>query len=137
MTPQRKVFVAAVCSFIAGGLLVGVAGSVGFARYIKNEQASSYYAHAAQAQFEVRTLSRLRAGNLEKVVSDLELMLNGDTIQFAAYENVVAPAQRDPFVYRTLAEVRDYRSKFPAHFAYPLQEAEFEKALALGKKAGG
>jgi hypothetical protein len=137
MTPQRKVVVAAISSFIAGCLVVGAAAYVGFSRYIKNEFVSSYYAHAVEAQFAVRTLSRLRSGNIDKVTRDFELMLDSNTIQLAEYEKVVAPAQREPFIYRTLAEVRDYRAKFPAHFEYPLQKAEYEKALALGKKAGG
>lgn len=136
MTPQRKVIVAAISSFIAGGLVVGTAACIGFSRYVESELISSYYAHAAEAQFAVRALSRLRSGNIDKVTSDLDLVLNNDTIQLAEYENAVAPAQREPYVYRSLAEVRDYRAKFPAHFEYPLQEAEFEKALALGKKAG-
>jgi hypothetical protein len=41
----------------------------------------------------------------------LDLMLNSNTIQLAGYEKVVAAAQREPFVYRALAEVRDYRAK--------------------------
>ena len=137
MTPQRKVVAAAVGSFIAGGLLVGTAAHVSFSRYIKNQFVASYYGYAVEAQFQVRTLARLRSGNIDKVIQDLDTLLDSNTIQLAEYENVVPPAQRDQFVYRTLAEVGDYRAKFPAHLEYPLQKMELEKALALGKKAGG
>jgi hypothetical protein len=74
---------------------------------------------------------------LQSVISDLELMLDGHTMQLAQYETAVVPPLRVPFVYRTLAEVRVYRSQFPAHFEYPLQQATYERALELGKKAGG
>ena len=137
MTLQRKVVVAAISSFIVGGLVVGTLAYVGFSRYVEYGTASGYYASAVEAQFAVRTLSRLRSGNIDKVMSDFDLLLDSNTIHLAEYENVVPPARRQLFVYQTLAEVRDYRAKFPTHFEYPLQEAEFEKALALGKKAGG
>jgi hypothetical protein len=137
MTPQRKVVVAAVGSFIVGGLVIGTLAHVSLSRYIKNEFLSSYHVYAVKAQFQVRTLARLRSGDIDKVIRDLDMMLDSNTIQLAEYENVVPPAQREQFVYRTLAEVRDYRAKYPAHFEYPLQKMEFEKALALGKKAGG
>jgi hypothetical protein len=137
MTPQLKLLATAVSSFLAGALIVGALAFVGFNRYLKNEFASSFYGHAVQAQWDVHALSRLRAGDTQKVLNDLELHLNSHTIQLAAYETVVPPTQRDPYVYRTLAEVRAYRAQFPAHFEYPLQQAEFQKALDLGKKAGG
>jgi hypothetical protein len=137
MTTQRKVVVSAISSFIAGGLVVGVAAYLAFNRYIENTTVASYYAHAVEAQFAVRTLPKLRSGNVDKVISEFDLMLNSNTIQLAEYESAVAPVRRDPFVYRALAEVREYRAHFPAHFDYPLQEAEYEKALALGTKAGG
>jgi len=137
MTPQPKVIIAAISSFITGGLLVGTAAYVGFRQYVEKEVISRYYVNAAEAQFDVRTLLRLRSGNLDKVISDFDLILNSNTIQLAEYENVVAPAQREAYIYQTLAEVRDYRAKFPVHFDYPLEQAEFEKALALGKKSGG
>jgi hypothetical protein len=136
MTPQRKLLATAVSSFLAGALIVCAVAFVGFNRYLKNEFASSFYGHAVQAQYEVRVLSRLRSGDTEKVVNDLELQLNSHTMQLAEYETVVPPTQRDPYVYRTLSEVRAYRTEFPAHFEYPLQQAEFQKALDLGKKAG-
>jgi hypothetical protein len=137
MTLQRKVVIAASSAFIAGGLVVGTFAYLGFSRYMENGTASGYYASAVEAQFAVRTLSRLRSGNIDKVMSDFNLLLDSNTIHLAEYENVVPPARRQPFVYEALAEVRDYRAKFPAHFEYPLEEAEFEKALALGKNAGG
>ena len=137
MTPRLKLLATAVSSFMAGALIVGAVAFVGFNRYLKNEFVSSFYGHAVQAQYDVRALSRLRAGDTEKVLNDLELRLNSDTMQLAEYETVVPPAQRDPYVYRTLAEVRAYRGEFPAHFDYPLQQAEFQKALDLGKKTGG
>ncbi len=137
MTPQRKVVVAAVGSFIVGGLVVGIAAHISFSRYIKDQFVASYYGHAVEAQFQVRTLARLRSGDIDKVIRDLDMLLDSNTIQLAEYENIVPREQRDRFVYRTLAEVGDYRAKFPAHFEYPLQKMEFEKALALGKKAAG
>jgi hypothetical protein len=137
MTPQCKIVVAAASSFIAGALVAGVVSYVGFSRYVRNELVPSFYATAVHAQFEVRTLSTLHAGQLDKVVHDLDLLLDSHTMQLAEYETVVGPPQRDPFVYRTLAEVRDYRAQFPTHFEYPLQQERYQKALDLGKKAGG
>ena len=137
MTLQRKVIIAAVSSFIAGALLVGAVAYVGFSRFIQHESVSGYHASAVEAQFAVRTLSNLRSGDTDKVISDLDLILNSNTLQLAEYESAVPAAQRQPYVYRTLAEVRGYRARFPAHFEYPLETAEFEKALELGKKGGG
>ena len=137
MTPQLKLLATAVCSFLAGAVIVGAVAFVGFNRHLKNEFVSSFYAHAVEAQYDVRALSRLRTGDTQKVLNDLELQLNSHTMQLAEYETVVSPTQRDPYIYRTLAEVRVYRAEFPAHFEYPLQQAEFQKALDLGKKAGG
>ncbi len=136
MTPQRKLLATALGSFLAGALIVGIAANVVFSSYIKDQFVSSYYGDAAQAQFAVRTLSRLRAGDNIKPVHDLEVVLDGNTMQLAEYETVVPPTRRDPFVYRTLAEVRAYRAQFPALFEYPRQQAEYQKALDLGKKAG-
>jgi hypothetical protein len=136
MTLQRKLLATAVGSFLAGALIVGVAGNVIFSSYVKNQFISSYYGHAVQAQFAVRTLSRLRVGDITKPVHDLEVLLDGHTMQLAEYETVVAPTERDPFVYRTVAEIRAYRVQFPAQFEYPLQQAEYQKALDLGKKGG-
>jgi hypothetical protein len=137
MTPQRKIVVAVVGSFIAGGFVIGTAADISFNRYIKDQFASSYNGYAVEAQFQVRTLARLRSGDIDRVIRDLDMVLDSKTIQLAEYESVVPPTQREQFVYRTLAEVGDYRARFPAHFEYPLQRTEFEKALALGKKAGG
>lgn len=136
MRLRLKLVATAVGSFLAGALVVGATGYAGFNRYLKNEFISGYYVRAAQAQFEVRTLSRLRAADTGKPVHDLEVLLDGNTMQLAEYETVVSPTQRDPFVYRTLAEVRAYRAQFPAHFEYPLQQVEYQKALDLGKRAG-
>ena len=137
MTLQRKVIIAAVSSFIAGGLLTGAMASVGFNRYLQYESVASYYVNAVEAQFAVRTLLRLRSGDIDKVISDFDLKLNGNTLYLAEYESAVPAAKRQQYIYRTLAEVRDYREKFPVRFEYPLQEVEFEKALALAKKARG
>ena len=136
MKPQHKVITAAVSSFIAGGLLVGIVAYVSFNRFLHQEFVASYHAQAVEAQFAVRSLSRLRSGDTDKVIHDLDLMLNANTLQLAEYENAVPTAQREAYVYRTLSEVRDYRTKYPAHFEYPLQQTEFEKAMTLGKKAG-
>jgi hypothetical protein len=136
MTFRLKLFATAVGSFLAGALIVGVTANVAFSRYMQTQFLGSYYGDAARAQFDVRTLSRLRAGDTDKPVHDLEVLLDGDTMQLAHYENIVPPAQRDPFVYRALAEVRAYRAQFPAHFENPRQQAEYRKALDLGKKAG-
>jgi hypothetical protein len=137
MSPQRRLVIAAAVSFIAGGLVTGALCYGGFSRHLRDVYAWSFYSNAAEAQFEVRSLARLRAGDTDKVIKDLELLLNGHTMQLAEYETAVEQARRDPYVYRTLAEVREYRERFPAHFDYPLQQAEFQKALDLGKKAGG
>jgi hypothetical protein len=135
MTFRLKLIATAVGSFLAGALIVGVTASVAFSKYMKTQFLGSYYSDAARAQFDVRTLSRLRAGDTDKPVHDLEVLLDGDTMQLAQYENIVPPAQRDPFVYRALAEVRAYRAQFPARFENPRQQAEYQKALDLGKKA--
>jgi len=137
MTLQRKLLATAVGSFLAGALIVGIAANFAFSRHMKTVLASSYYGHAVEAQFMAHELSKLRASDTDKTVHDLEVVLDGDTMQLAEYETVVPPTQRDPFVYRALGEVRAYRTRFPAHFEYPLQQAEYQKALDLGKKAGG
>jgi hypothetical protein len=136
MVLRRNLLATALGSFLAGALVVGVAANFAFSRYMKTVFASSYYGHAVEAQFMAHELSKLRAGDTDKPVHDLEVVLDGDTIQLAEYENNVPPTQRDPFVYRALGEVRAYRAQFPAHFEYPLQQAEYQKALDLGKKAG-
>jgi hypothetical protein len=89
--------------------------------------------NAVHAQFEVRTLNKLRNGYTDKAVGDLEALLDGHTMQLANYEIVVAPAQREEFVYNTLAEVRAYRTQFPAHFDYPLQQETFATATPAWK----
>ena len=137
MTFQKKLVLTAITSLFVGALVTGSAAYFWAAWFIKDQFVSSFYANAIHAQFEVRALSNLRSGNTAKVISDLELMLDGHTMQLSQYETAVAPPLRVPFVYRTLAEVRAYRSQFPAHFEYPLQQATYERALELGKKAGG
>ena len=137
MKPERKLVAVAVGSFVSGVFVAGVAGYVAFDRYVENGFVSSFYANAVHAQFEVRTLGRLRAGDTDKVMRDLDLMLDSHTMQLAEYETVVAAAHREQFVYRTMREVREYRANFPTTFEFPLQQAEFQKALDLGKKGGG
>jgi hypothetical protein len=137
MTFKKELVLTAMTSLFIGALVTGSAAYFWAAWLIKDQFVSSFYANAIHAQFEVRALVSLRSGNTAKVIKDLELMLDGHTMQLAQYETAVAPPLRVPFVYRTLAEVRAYRSQFPAHFEYPLQQATYERALDLGKKAGG
>ena len=99
MKPQHKVITAAVSSFIAGGLLVGIVAYVSFNRFLHQEFVASYHAQAVEAQFAVRSLSRLRSGDTDKVIHDLDLMLNANTLQLAEYENAVPTAQREAYVY--------------------------------------
>jgi hypothetical protein len=126
----------AVGSFLAGVLVTGVAANYAFSRYMQTMWASSYYGRAVEAQFMAHELSTLRAGDTNKSVHDFEQVLDGDTMQLAEYEGLVPSSQRDPFVYRAMAEVRAYRAQFPPHFEYPRQQAEYQKALDFGKKAG-
>jgi hypothetical protein len=136
MTLQRKLVATAVGSFLAGVLVTGVAADYVFKRYMQTVFASSFSARAVEAQFMAHELSMLRAGDTNKPVHDFEQVLDGDTMQLAPYEGIVPSAQRDPFVYRALADVRAYRAQYPPHFEYPRQQAEYQKALDLGKKAG-
>jgi hypothetical protein len=136
MTSTRKLVAVAAMSFLGGVLLVGAMSYIGFNRYIQQQFVYTFYADAAHAQFEVRTLSNLRNGKIDKVIADLDLMLNSHTMQLANYESIVAPEKREKFIYKVLAEVAEYKSQFPSHFEYPLQQQMFQKALDLGKKAG-
>lgn len=141
MTPHRTLIIVAISSFVAGGVLIGTVAAVLFNR-ILNEQfrgnfISSFYANAAEAQSDVRSLANLRSGNVDPAIAELDLKLNAHTIYLGAYENSVPPAKRVAYVYRVLAEVRAYRDKFPARFDYPAQEAAYRRALALGKKTAG
>jgi hypothetical protein len=137
MAPTRRLVFVALASFLGGVLLAGAAAYIGFSRYLNEQFISSFYATAVHAQFQVRTLSNLRNGKTDKVIGDLDLMLNSNTIQLANYETFVTPERREAFVYRTLAEVRAYRAQYPTHFDYPLQQEAFQKALDLGKQPGG
>ena len=137
MAAQRKLVATALVSFFAGAAVIGSFGYAGFNQHLREGFISSFNAHAAEAQFDVRTLVRLRAGDTQKAVRDFETFLDGHTMQLAEYEAVVPSERRDPLVYRALAEVRAYRAQSPAHFEYPLQQAEYQKALDLGSKAGG
>jgi hypothetical protein len=132
----RKLVAVAATSFLGGVLLVGAMSYIEFNRYLQQLFVNTFYANAARAQFEVRTLSNLRSGKIDKVIADFEMMLDGSTMQLANYESVVAPEKRETFVYKTLAEVAKYKSQFPPHFDYPQQQQMFQKALDLGKKAG-
>ena len=131
MTHRLTVTVVAIASFVCGALAAGVIGYLGIARIFRDQFESSFYANAAHAQFEARALSNLRAGNTDKVISDLELMLKSHTMQLAGYESAVPAERRNQLVYDALGEVRVYIEKFPAHFENAIQEAEFRKALAL------
>jgi hypothetical protein len=136
MTLRLKLLATAAGSFLAGVLLTGIAANYAFSNYMQTVFASSYYEHAVHAQFLARELTMLRAGNTDKPVHDLELVLDGNTMQLSGYETAVPATQRDPNIYRLMAEVRAYRAQFPPHFEYPRQQAEYQKALDLGKKAG-
>jgi hypothetical protein len=137
MAPTYRLVAVAVTSFLGGVVLAGAAGFIGFNRYVNEQFISSYDATAVHAQFQVRTLSKLRNGKIDKVIDDLDLMLNSNTIQLANYEIIVPPERRDAYVYGTLAEIRAYRTLFPTHFDYPLQQETFQKALDLGRKPEG
>jgi hypothetical protein len=137
MHVKKPIVAIAIASFFIGALVTGSAAYLLAARLNKDQFISSFYGNAVDAQFDVRELASLRGGNTAKVIKDLEMMLDGHTLQLAQYENAVAPPLRVPFVYRTLAEVRAYRTQFPAHFEYPLEQRTYERALNLGKEAGG
>ena len=137
MTFKKTVVLTAITSLFMGALVTGSAAYFWAAWLVRNQFVSSFYANAIEAHFEVRSLSNLRRGDTARVIKDLELRLDGNTMQLAQYETAVPPTLRVPFVYRTLSEVRAYRSQFPVHFEYPLQQATYERALDLGKKAGG
>ena len=140
MRPRRKLIGIAIGSFVAGGLLIGTVATALFNRILndllRGNYIASFYDKAVDAQFDVRSLASLRSGNVDRVVSGLEQRLNAHTLYLAGYEDGVPPARRLAFVYRVLAEVRAYRENSPARLDYPAQEAAYEKALALGEKAG-
>ena len=136
MTLRLKLLATAAGSFLAGVLLTGAAAKYSFSKYMQAVWDGHYYAHAVEAQWAAHELSLQRAGETDKLVHDLELMLDANTIQFAEYEEFVPPQARDPNVYRLLADVRSYRAQFPAHYDSPHQQARYQKALDLGKRAG-
>jgi hypothetical protein len=136
MTLRFKLVATAVGSFLAGVLVTGIAANHVFRNYMQTVFASGYYEQAVHAQFMARELSMLRAGNTDKPVHDLELVLDGYAMQLSGYETAVPATQRDPDIHRLMAEVRAYRTEFPAHFEDPSQQARYQKALDLGKKAG-
>jgi hypothetical protein len=98
MISTRKLVAVAAMSFLGGAMLVGAVSYVGFNRYMQQQSVYTFYANAVHAQFEVRTLCNLRNGKIDKVISDLDLMLNSHTMQMANYESSVAPENRETFI---------------------------------------
>ena len=94
MTLRLKLVATAVGSFLAGVLVTGIAANYAFSNYMQTVFASSYYEHAVHAQFLARELSMLRTGNTDKPVHDLELVLDGNTMQLSGYETAVPDAAR-------------------------------------------
>jgi hypothetical protein len=129
-----KLLITAVGSFLAGVLVTGIAANYAFSNYMRTVFAANYYEQAVHAQFMAHELSMLRAGNTDKPVQDLERMLDGYTLYLSGYETAVPETQRDPNIHRLMADVRAYRTQFPAHFEDPSQQARYQKALDLGKK---
>jgi len=136
VTLQPKLLITALGSFLAGVLVTGIAADHVFRNYMQTVFAASYYEQAVHAQFMAYELSMLRAGNTDKPVQDFERMLDGYTLYLSGYETAVPATQRDPNIHRLMADVRAYRTQFPAHFEDPSKQARYQKALDLGKKAG-
>jgi hypothetical protein len=136
MAPLPKLLITAVGSFLAGVLVTGIAANYAFSKYMWTAVAANYYEQAVHAQFMAHELSMLRAGNTDKPVHDFERILDGYTMQLGGYETAVPAKQRDPDIRRLMAGVRAYRTEFPAHFEDPNQQAQYQKGLDLGKKAG-
>jgi hypothetical protein len=113
MTLRLKLVTTAIVSFLAGAVVVGALANYVLNRFLHDQFVNSYYTRAVDAQWTAHTLSRLRAGDTDKPIRDLELRLGADLNQFGSYESVVPPAQREAHVYQMMAEAQAYRAQFP------------------------
>ena len=115
MTLRLRLITTAIGSFLAGALVVGALAHAALNRWVHDQFINSYYTHAVDAQWTAHTLSRLRTGDIDKPIRDLELRLGADLSQLRSYETAVPPARRETHVYQMIAEAQAYRAQFPAN----------------------
>ena len=132
--PSIKATVAiAAGTFLCGALCVGVIAKNALDRLNQQNIDSRYGVLAADIRVESRSLSYLRSGDTQAAIGFLEAVLDGQTMAFSSYNDVVPSTHRDSYVYESLERVKVYRLSYPSRHEEPAQRDALNRALTLAR----